>query len=278
MVRWLVVVVIATGCKGKTETATGTGTGTGTGAGTGTGTGTGAGAGAAAGMAAAAAAAAAGSGAGDLTDVKAKATRCAYPCLYLTDMPLDQAKAAHGRDCATEWPYVDDDCDGLLYARNCIYAGYGYTFKRTEWKSNFEHTPWYRARATFSEKDFPALVSDNIHALKVADEACRKPIPAVSDADRALVKATYDTLHTDPPTAIPGVFDDTEGFGIEFRNLYIQDKTTMTYAAAPKDGQRTIYIETFFWAVGPGNYEDTHRLGLTFDAKDQLVEVKFNGW
>ena len=51
----------------------------------------------------------------------------------------------------------EGDCDGLLCARNCIYAAYGNVFKTAAWKDRFTKEPWYKPNPKFEEKTIPAV-------------------------------------------------------------------------------------------------------------------------
>lgn len=200
------------------------------------------------------------------------ASACKPMCLYAAELPLDDAIAKHAAECKTNW-YSSDDCDGLLYARNCIYAAYGNVFKTAAWKDRFTNEPWYKPNAKFVEKDIPVFAMANIKELKKQYEACAAPVPVVSAEDKKLVDEWYErAIHKEE--AIDGIDDgDLTAARENHRNLYVHEKTTYAYDAAPESGRRTITLGGLFHAVGPGEFKPDESATLTFDG-DKLVEIR----
>jgi hypothetical protein len=190
----------------------------------------------------------------DAAPVAIDASTCKPKCLYAAEASLADAIAKHAAECKAEW-YAADDCDGLLYARNCIYAAYGNVFKTAAWKDRFTKEPWYKPNAKFVEKDIPAFAMANIKALKKQYEACAAPVPRVTAEDVKLVTDAYNAW----------VLNEDNN------NLRIDDKTTFEYDAAPKDGRRTITVRGLYLAVGGGEFKPDETASFTFDG-DKLVE------
>jgi len=64
---------------------------------------------------------------------------CAKACVLLKDTPLDAVRAR-----CPDWSLskdVTDDCEPIDFARNCIYATYGYSFKKQKYKQAFGQEP-----------------------------------------------------------------------------------------------------------------------------------------
>lgn len=199
------------------------------------------------------------------------ASACKPKCLYAAELPLAEAIAKHTAECNASW-YDEGDCEGLLYARNCIYAAYGNVFKTDAWKDRFTKEPWYKPNAKFAEKDIPAFAMANIKELKKQYEACTKPIPAVTDDDKKLATDTFAKVINDE--AIEGVDpQDLANARENHRNLYVNEKTKFTYEEAPKDGRRTIILDGLYWAVGPGEWKPDEGASLTFEG-DKLVDIR----
>jgi YARHG domain len=257
------VVVIAGACKGGAATS---------GAAAGS-----AGSGAAAASAGGAAAGSAGPGGGLLSSALAgggsaagaRDARCHDACRFLAEWALADAPARFRATCGVSWPYAETDCDAQLFQVNCIYATHGYTFKHPEWKVRFEHLAWYHPRADFTERELSAQENASIHELKQRERACHAAAEPVGEADRKLVAQTFQRLDNEDAGGIPGVFTPDE----RIRNLYVDDKTTLRYAAKTAT-QRTITVEHLFHAVGGGERVDLS-VDLTFDAHDQLLDVAF---
>ncbi len=200
------------------------------------------------------------------------ASACKPTCLYAAELPLADAIAKHAADCAAEW-YATDDCEGLLYARNCIYAAYGNVFKTAAWKDRFTKEPWYKPNPAFVEKNIPAFAMANIKQLKKQYEACATPIPAVTAEDEKLAAEAYE-LVINREEGVEGIDPaDLLEPRENHRNLYVHEKTTYTYDAAPKDGRRTITMSGLYHAVGPGEFKPDESATLTFEG-EKLVEIR----
>jgi hypothetical protein len=205
-----------------------------------------------------------------LDDPRSSAARCASACLYLLDVPLADARTAFARDCKATWPYGDDDCEGLLYARNCIYAGHGNVFKRPEWKQRFETQPWYRPKPSFKERDFSAVALANVRALVAASKSCGKPAPKISAEDIALATTWFDKLRGGEK--VPDV--DVEQFERQYADYAIDEKSQFSYGEPFAPERREIWISPLYHAVGPGKLDPTTSVVLVFDDKNQLIEAR----
>lgn len=211
-----------------------------------------------------------------LDDPRSAAARCAHACLYLLDVPLAEAREAFARDCKATWPYAADDCDGLLYARNCIYAGFGNVFKRPEWKQRFETQPWYRAKPGFQERDFSPVARANVRALVAASKACKQPPPKVTSGDIALATTAYDKLRQGERVPAADMSDeDLRAFESKYGIYGIVDKTEFEYAELhnPADGHRAISIGGLMYMAGPGTFEADVAVTLVFDDQNRLIEA-----
>lgn len=133
------------------------------------------------GSAAAAPAAGSGSGAGSASGSGAT---CAQPCTLLKDTPLADVRA----QCA-DWAVGkegDEGCEAADHARNCIYASYGYTFKKDRWKKAFGSEPWYKPDPAFKNTAMSPTAIANVAALKKLGAACKaakgEPSPKTTKA------------------------------------------------------------------------------------------------
>jgi hypothetical protein len=264
MTRWLLLIAVATACKGGAKQG-------GEGAAVAVGSAMSAGSATAAGSATPVASDAALVQANDasLDDPRSQAARCASGCLYLLDVPLAEARQAFARDCNATWPYADDDCEGLLYARNCIYAGHGNVFKRPAWKQRFETQPWYRAKPAFKEGDFSPVALANVRALVAASKVCGEPVPSVTAEDVALATTWYDKLRAGEK--VPGVEGDA--FEAAYANHAIDERSAFAYVEWPDPVRREISISGLYHAVGPGEFDESARAVLVFDDKNQLIDA-----
>lgn len=210
-----------------------------------------------------------------LDDPRAPAARCAVGCLYLLDVPLADAKPAFERDCKREWPYAADDCEGLLYARNCIYAGFGNVFKRPEWKQRFETQPWYRAKPGFKERDFSPVALANVRALVAASKAC-EAARTVTAEDIELATRAFDALRAgqDFP-AVAMEAEDRQAFAGDYDMYGVVERSKFEYVEprTPEDGHRAIAIEGLEYLAGPGSFDPDRGVTLVFDAEGRLIEA-----
>ena len=206
------------------------------------------------------------------SDARGIAARCLYACLTLDDTPLDQAPAAYAKACHKPWPYAADDCAALHYARTCIDASYGRVFARREWIDRFTHTAWYQPRASFAPTDLSPIAAANARALDTAEAACRATIPAVTAADRALVKTWFSKLMSPHPQTIEGVFTDPASLHRDLEGLVLDDAAQLTYQEIPVQGRRTIVVD-HLRRTG-GGIDADRVLKLSF-ANDELTGV---GW
>jgi hypothetical protein len=200
------------------------------------------------------------------------ASACRPMCLYAAESPLADAIAKHAADCKADW-YAAGDCEGLLYARNCIYAAYGNVFKTAAWKDRFTNEPWYKPNPKFVEKDIPAFAMANIKELKKQYQACAAPVPAVTPEDKKLAADTYERVIMKEESADGIDLADLSDARSNHRNLAITDKTTYAYDAAPKDGRRMITLTGLYHTVGGGEFKSDESASLTFEGT-KLVEIR----
>jgi hypothetical protein len=201
----------------------------------------------------------------------ARDARCADACLFLVDAPLADARGIFERTCGDAWPYTETDCDGLLFARNCIYAARGNVFKKPEWKARFEARPWYKPDPAFAESQLSTVAMANIKTLKRGFEECG--LPAVSDADKALVKAVLEQASetNDSMIEIDGVAKTSASNRI--RHRHIVDETSFVYAKQPTKNERTIVVGNLYHAVGGGELDESLVVRMTFDAAGELRAI-----
>jgi hypothetical protein len=200
-------------------------------------------------------------------------TACKPKCLYAAEHALVEAITKHAADCKAEW-YAADDCEGLLYARNCIYAAYGNVFKTDAWKDRFTKEPWYKPNPSFDEKKhIPAYAMSNIRQLKKQYEACVSPAPPVTPEDKKLATDMYQRVINSEEN-VDGIDElDLSAARDSLRNLHVDEKTAFAYDGAPKDGRRTITMTGLYWAVGGGEYKPHESAVLVFEG-DKLVEIR----
>ena len=109
--------------------------------------------------------------------------------------------------------------------------------------------------------------------LKKQYEACAAPVPAVTPEDKKLADETYERVIIKEEGADGIDADDLAVVRENHRNLYVHEKTTYEYSAAPKDGRRTITMSGLFWAVGGGEFKADESATLTFEG-EKLVEIR----
>jgi hypothetical protein len=203
--------------------------------------------------------------------------RCAAACLYLQDLPIEDARTAFERDCGSAWPYAADDCEGLKFARECIFAAHGVVFDDPAWRTRFEREAWYHPRPGVG-RDLASIAPEvrtishaNHQTLGFAIDGCGRPrLPRVSDADRRLTEAWYVRLVVDGER--PRGVDVT---GIEeLENHVIDDATRFAYADPPTPDRRAIEVTNLYHAVGPGESDPSSRIVLVFDASNRLIEIR----
>jgi len=77
--------------------------------------------------------------------------------------------------CSLDWPSSDVmGCEEWDYMRNCIFARYGYVFKKEKWKQKFLQKTWYKENPAFSKESLTQQAKDNIAFLKKEAKECRK--------------------------------------------------------------------------------------------------------
>lgn len=146
---------------------------------------------------------------------------CSVPCRLLKDASVDAVKAK-----CPDWALAtgESNCDDLDFARNCIYATYGYTFKKDKYKKAFGDLAWYKPDPAFKDSAMSKQSLDNIAALKQEAETCRASGDAdISAATRKVVEAWFAARKTGKPP-MPAVIHDLDGKLIsadEFVKQYI---------------------------------------------------------
>jgi hypothetical protein len=102
---------------------------------------------------------------------------CTPDCRLLTVYTFDEVQAnycalcgAHDEmACTLDWPTSDvPTCEIWDYYRNCIYATYGRTFEKEQWKAAFRDQPWYTPDPGYSDAKLSAMAKANV------DEAQRR--------------------------------------------------------------------------------------------------------
>lgn len=96
---------------------------------------------------------------------------CTPDCRLLTAYTFDEVTAnyctlcgAHDEmACELDWPTNDvPSCEIWDYYRNCIYATYGRTFEKDQWKQAFGSQPWYRPDPGYSDAKLSPVAKANI--------------------------------------------------------------------------------------------------------------------
>ena len=150
---------------------------------------------------------------------KIHAARCDEPCLFLVDTPLSQLDAAFAAACPgkTSPNLGFEDCSGLDYVRNCIYAAHGLVYTKKKWKGVFANKAWYAPDSAVAAKTVLGDVERaNVHELNERGKACKKGFQ-ISGADYDRVKAWFGAWPKRPPLP-PVVFADgaaTDAAGFE---------------------------------------------------------------
>jgi hypothetical protein len=96
---------------------------------------------------------------------------CTPDCRLLTVYSFDEVQAnycalcgAHDEmACTLDWPTSDvPSCEIWDYYRNCIYATYGRTFEKEQWKAAFRDQPWYTPDPGYSDAKLSAMAKANV--------------------------------------------------------------------------------------------------------------------
>jgi hypothetical protein len=96
---------------------------------------------------------------------------CAQPCRLLKDATIDAVRTQ-----CPDWSLGKEGaagCDDIDFARNCIFATYGYAFKKTKYKDAFGAMPWYKPDPAFEDAMMSKQSLDNVAELKGMSIACR---------------------------------------------------------------------------------------------------------
>ncbi|HTR54256.1 MAG TPA: YARHG domain-containing protein [Kofleriaceae bacterium] len=169
--------------------------------------------------------------------------RCADPCLFLQDTPIDKlpdafkaaCPAAKGQDATLA------DCAVVDYARNCIYAAHGVAFKKKKWRDMFAAKPWYQSHGLDAAK---VVLSDversNVKALARRGRACKRDF-RIDDADLARARAWLAAL---PKAPMPKLvfFGGTPVAGTELANG-IQEQLDQHDATADPNGAKYVKLD-----------------------------------
>ncbi len=114
---------------------------------------------------------------------------CADSCLLLTTQSWDaltsggyckQCQAFDEFACELDWPSSDVPlCSMYDEMRNCIYAGYGRSFKTPKYQSLFAQKAWYKKDPAYRDDRLPKVAIDNAKKLQqlVKDGLCVKAPP-----------------------------------------------------------------------------------------------------
>lgn len=99
---------------------------------------------------------------------------CVPDCQLLTAYTLDEVQqnycalcGAHDEAaCTLDWPSSDvPSCEIWDFYRNCVYATYGRTFQKQQWRDAFEKQPWYQPDPAYSDARLSPVAEANIQEL-----------------------------------------------------------------------------------------------------------------
>nr|HEX4317297.1 YARHG domain-containing protein [Kofleriaceae bacterium] len=124
---------------------------------------------------------------------KVHEARCDEPCLFLVDTPIGDLDKAFTTACpGKRAPDLGfEDCKGLDYVRNCIYAAHGVAYKQKKWKAIFANKAWYTPDPAIAVKTaLGAVELANVHELRERGKACKKGIQ-ISGGDYDRLKAWF---------------------------------------------------------------------------------------
>jgi hypothetical protein len=99
---------------------------------------------------------------------------CVPSCQLLTAYTVAEVQAgycalcgAHDDSaCVMDWPSNDvPSCEIWDFYRNCIYATYGRTFEKPQWRDAFGKEPWYRLDPAYTDARLSPVAEANIKEL-----------------------------------------------------------------------------------------------------------------
>ena len=104
-----------------------------------------------------------------------QAQKCAQPCLFMTQHSFEtvQKKLCEwcpGNEydyCELDWPSSDvPGCDTYEHLKNCVYAAYGYSFKKKRWNKEFKKTGWYTPNPAYDKSSHSKVAQANIKKMR----------------------------------------------------------------------------------------------------------------
>ncbi len=163
-------------------------------------------------------------------------------CRMLTKYSLEELeKGTHEKLCDGDKLLARFNCDQYDVMRNCIYAAYGYKFKKKRWQTLFATKDWYKPSGNFRESQIPKVATENIRALKTRASQCRVGAESkVTKADVKRVRDWYKNRQKQIPPIVwheEGGLEDDPAKTIEARLDYfgMNDKTQFWYTTPSSD-------------------------------------------
>lgn len=94
-----------------------------------------------------------------------------YDYAYVQQNYCNLCKHVDEHACVLDWPSSDvPSCAYFDQMRNGIYAYYGYTFQKEEWKKHFGAQPWYTPDPNYDAARMSPEATRNIALLKTMAE------------------------------------------------------------------------------------------------------------
>jgi hypothetical protein len=164
---------------------------------------------------------------------------CADSALLLVDVPLAEAGAKYcaacgasdAKACSAKWP--DDAVEPGKPAdaranrmRNTIYAAYGYSFKKQQWRQLFGGKPWYKPGAAFKDTMLSKTAAANVAALKRVARAGVELDLRIGD------KGSVDVAGNVQPIAV-----EPDGSKVTIGSVTVTAKAHTPSAAAPGEAE-----------------------------------------
>lgn len=158
---------------------------------------------------------------------------CKQPCTLLKDTPLADVRAK----CA-DWPIGTEGqagCDAADYARNCIYAAYGYSFKKDVWKKAFGSEPWYKPDPAFKNTAMSSTAMANVAELKKLGTTCKGVSPGTASAATTKALDAWFAARKKGTPALPDKITDLDTKPTtkeEFAKNYLAKDSTLFFRDA----------------------------------------------
>jgi hypothetical protein len=150
-----------------------------------------------------------GSAAGSAAPAPTTEDACAEPCRLLRDATIDAVRTQ-----CPDWSLgkqATAGCDLIDFTRNCIYATYGYAFKKPRYQKAFGALAWYKPDPAFAESAMSKQAITNVAELKKLGAVCRAHgEDEISPQTRAAVEAWFAARAKGAPP-IPDKVTDLDG-------------------------------------------------------------------